>query len=162
MSHPDGELCQSAGRPDPRRADVDIYPLVVETQGRYGDMDANGHVNNLALEALHEDVRARLNATVLPGIYDPGQRRFRLVSAQNVVHFLSESSWPSVFRAGVGVGRIGTSSFVASSALFVDERCISTCDTVLVVVDDDGPRPLPEQARVRLQDMMLGGVRVID
>ena len=152
---PDTELWQSAASPDPKRADIRTYPVVVEIQGRYGDMDANGHINNLALESLHEDVRARLNATALPGIYDSGQRQFRLVSAQNVVHFLAESSWPSVFHAAVGVGRIGGSSFVASSALFIDQKCISTCDTVLVVVDDDGPRPIPGDVRVRLQDMIL-------
>jgi acyl-CoA thioester hydrolase len=150
-----GALCQSAARPDPRRTDIRSYPFVVETQGRYGDMDANGHMNNLAVESLHEDVRARMNRTVMPGVYDNGRRPFRLVSAQNVVHFLAESTWPSVFRAAIGVGRIGTSSFVASSALFIGDACISTCDTVLVVVGDDGPRSIPDDARVRLQDLLL-------
>jgi acyl-CoA thioester hydrolase len=116
-------------------------------------MDANGHMNNLALESLHEDVRARMNRSVLPGIYDSGHRRFRLVSAQNVVHFLAESAWPSVFQAAVGVGRIGSSSFVASSALFIGDTWVSTCDTVL------GSRPLPDNARIRLRDLML---RVVD
>lgn len=164
MTHLDGTdaanaLCQSASRPDPRRADIRTYPFVVEVQGRYGDMDANGHMNNLALESLHEDVRARMNQSVLPGVYDSEHRQFRLVSAQNVVHFLAESRWPSVFHAAVGVGRIGTSSFVASSALFVGDTCISTCDTVLVALADDGALPLPEGARVRVRDMML---RIID
>jgi acyl-CoA thioester hydrolase len=67
-----GALCQSAARPDPKRTDIRTYPVVVEVQGRYGDMDANGHMNNLALESLHEDVRARMNRSVLPGIYDSG------------------------------------------------------------------------------------------
>jgi acyl-CoA thioester hydrolase len=160
MSEPEnadavGRLCQSAARPDPRRADIRIYPFVVDIQGRYGDMDANGHMNNLAVESLHEDVRARMNRMVLPGIYDAGKRQFRLVSAQNVVHFLAESMWPGVFQAAVGVGRVGGSSFVASSAVFIEGRCISTCDTVLVTLNDDGPRPIPEEARVRLRDMML-------
>jgi acyl-CoA thioester hydrolase len=154
-----GALCQSASRPDPRRTDIRTYPFVVEIQGRYGDMDANGHMNNLALESLHEDARARMNRSVLPAIYDTGHRRCRLVSAQNVVHFLAEATGPSVFHAAVGVGRIGTSSFVASSALFIEDTCISTCDTVLVAVDDFGSRPLPDDARVRLRDIML---RVVD
>lgn len=155
MSHHEGTLFQRAHRPHPHRSEIDLYPIAVDMQVRYADMDAYGHINNLAIESLHEDVRARMNAAVLPGTYDPKRQQLRLVSAQNVVHFVAEALWPNVFRAAVGVGHIGTSSFVASSAVFIGDQCVSLCDTVLVAVGDDGPRPLPQDARDLLHSMLL-------
>ncbi len=106
-------------------------------------MDANGHLNNLALEALHESARAEFNARIFPGIYQPEARTVRLVTATNVVHFLSEVHWPVTIHTGLGIGRIGRTSFVSSTALFVGENCVGLCDTVLVLLGDDGPTPIP-------------------
>jgi acyl-CoA thioester hydrolase len=148
-------LVETTGRPHPARSRPELYPIVGKAQARYADMDANAHLNNLALESLHEDARAVLNARVFPGVYDPGTRQLRLVTSQNVVHFLAEAHWPAVIDTGVGVGRIGRTSFVASSALFRDGVCISVCDTVLVAVGGDGPVPIPDFAREMLRDLQI-------
>ena len=68
---------------------------------RFGDVDANGHLNNLALESLHENARAEFNDRVFPGIYQPAKRSIRLVSANNVVHFLAEVHWPATIDTGL-------------------------------------------------------------
>lgn len=143
-------------RPAPARCRPDFYPLTAPVEARYSDMDVNGHLNNLALESLHENIRATLNARVNPGIYDPARRAVRLVSSQNVVHFLAEAHWPATIQAGVGVARLGTTSFVVSSALFIDQTCISVCDTVLVAVDVDGrPVAIPREARTTMAQLMV-------
>ncbi|MBV6756253.1 acyl-CoA thioesterase [Rhodococcus opacus] len=148
-------LVETAGRPHPARSRHEVYPIIGKSQARYADMDANAHLNNLALESMHEDARAVLNARVFPGVYDPGTRQLRLVTSQNVVHFLAEAHWPATIETGVGVGRIGRTSFVASSALFRDGVCISVCDTVLVAINDDGPVPIPDFAREMLRDLQI-------
>ncbi|WFS11031.1 acyl-CoA thioesterase [Rhodococcus aetherivorans] len=148
-------LVQTTGRPHPERLHPGMYPLMGATQARYADMDANAHLNNLALESLHEDARAVLNARAFPGIYSPQDRQLRLVTSQNAVHFLGEAHWPAVLDTGVGVGRIGRTSFVASSALFRDGVCISVCDTVLVALGAEGPVPIPASAREILQGLQL-------
>ncbi len=71
-------------------------------------------------------------------------RRLRLVTSQNAVHFLAEAHWPALISTGAGVGRIGRTSFVASTGLFIEGSCIGVCDTVLVLLDDDGPVPLSD------------------
>jgi acyl-CoA thioester hydrolase len=144
-----------ATRPHPARLVAATYPVQGSVEARYGDMDANGHLNNLALESLHENARALLNARVMPGIYDSSARRIRLVSATNVVHFLKEAHWPNTIGTGIGVGRLGRTSFVASTALFIGEDCISLCDTVLVTLGDDGPTPIPDSARAQLEALTL-------
>ncbi|TAM64475.1 acyl-CoA thioesterase [Mycobacterium sp.] len=153
----DAQLFHTSPRPDPLRCRQASYPIVVPVEARYADMDVNGHLNNLALESLHENARATMNSRAAPGIYRRGRRSLRLVAAQNVVHFLAEAHWPATIHAGVGVGRLGNTSYVASSALFVDGACLSVCDTVLVAVADDGrPISIPEDMRTALSALTLG------
>jgi len=149
----------TAARPHESRLRLDNYPVVDVAQARYGDMDANGHLNNLALESLHENARATMNRSLFPEIYDVATRRLRLVTSQNAVHFLAEAHWPAVIQTGAGVGRTGRTSFVASTGLFIEGNCIGVCDTVLVLLDDDGPVPLSDDARAALATVALGEPR---
>ena len=151
------DLTTTASRPHPMRLRLESYPVVGEIAARYGDMDANGHLNNLALESLHENARATMNRALLPEAYDVGARRIRLVTSQNAVHFLVEAHWPAIIQTGAGVGRIGRTSYVASTGLFIDGTCIGVCDTVLVALGDDGPVPIPDDLRATLQTVLLSG-----
>jgi acyl-CoA thioester hydrolase len=148
-------LMHNAPRPDPARLHRPLYPLLNVVKARYGDMDANGHLNNLALESMHEDVRAVINSQAFPGVYGVQVRQLRLVAVQHVVHFLAESYWPADIESAGGVGRIGNTSFVACTALFFGGECISVCDTVLVALGDDGPAPLAEDSRAALEALRL-------
>ncbi|MDZ7882553.1 MAG: acyl-CoA thioesterase, partial [Mycobacterium sp.] len=82
-------------------------------------------------------------------------RTIRLVTANNVVHFLAEVHWPSTIETGLGIGRLGRTSYVVSTALFVGEDCVGLCDTVLVMLGDDGPMPIPQEARELLGAHLL-------
>jgi acyl-CoA thioester hydrolase len=141
------DLTTTAARPDPMRLRPECYPFLDEIAARYGDMDANAHLNNLALESLHENARATMNHRLYPQAYRAGSRRLRLVTSQNAVHFLAEAHWPVTIQTGAGVGRIGRTSFIASTGLFVAGACIGVCDTVLVLLGDDGPEPIPDDFR---------------
>ena len=152
----DAGLVETTARPHPARRRPELYPVVVRVAARFADMDANGHINNLALESLHENARATLNARAIPGVYDVKTRQLRLVTSQNVVHFLAEARWPAIIDTAIGIGRIGRTSFVASSALFIEGTCISVCDTVLVAVNDDGPVAIPDEIRDALHSLKLG------
>lgn len=145
----------TAPRPDPMRLTLDSYPVVDRIAARYGDMDANAHLNNLALESLHENARATMNRTLFPQAYRGGDRNYRLVTSQNAVHFLAEAHWPALISTGAGVGRIGRTSYVASTALFLDGACIGVCDTVLVLLGQDGPVPLSDEFRAALETVRL-------
>jgi acyl-CoA thioester hydrolase len=140
------------------RLRLDSYPVIDEIAARYGDMDANAHLNNLALEAMHENARATMNRGVIPEAYRAGGRRLRLVTSQNTAHFLAESHWPAMIQTGAGVGRIGRTSYVASTGLFLGGTCIGVCDTVLVLLGDDGPVPLPDEMRTALGALLLGAL----
>ena len=141
------------------RLRLDSYPVVDAIQARYGDMDSNAHLNNLALESLHENARATMNSSLFADIYDRKTRHLRLVTSQNAVHFLAEVHWPGTIQTGAGVGRIGRTSFIASTGLFVDGTCVGLCDTVLVFLGDHGPVPIPEGWLAVLETVRLGTPR---
>jgi acyl-CoA thioester hydrolase len=149
------DLVSAVPRPHPARLTLSTYPMRHPLEARYADMDSNGHLNNLALEAMHENTRATLNRGAFPGVYENATRRLRLVVANHVVHFLRESHWPATIDTAGGVGRIGRTSYVIATALFLDGECVSLCDTVLVVLGDDGPESIPEDARERLSALLL-------
>lgn len=148
-------LISTVSRPHPARLTAAAYPVHHATDARFGDMDANGHLNNVALETLHENTRATLNGRVFPGAYERASRSLRIVTSTIVVHYLREAPWPAVIQTAIGIGHVGRTSFVASSALFLDEACISLCDTVLVLLDDNGPTPIPDDARTHLASLQL-------
>lgn len=148
-------LISTVPRPHPARMDADSYPVHEMIDARFGDMDANGHLNNVALESLHENTRAGLNRQVFPQVYDRTARKLRIVTSTIVVHYLREAPWPATINTAIGIGHVGRTSFVASTALFHSGSCISLCDTVLVLLDDDGPTPIPDDARTRLETLRL-------
>lgn len=51
--------------------------------------------------------------------------------------------------------RRNTCRYVASTGLFVDVACIGICDTVLVMLGDDGSESIPDGFRASLQYAML-------
>ena len=108
-------------RPHPARLVASTYPVHHAIDARFGDMDANGHLNNVALESLHENTRATLNRSVFPDVYDRTARRLRIVTSTIVVHYLREAPWPSVIDTAIGIGHVGRTSFVASTGLFLGD-----------------------------------------
>ena len=46
---------------DPRRREPDAYGWTLDLAPRYGDMDANGHLNNVAFARLFEEARVLFN-----------------------------------------------------------------------------------------------------
>ena len=148
-------LVSTVSRPHPARLTVTTYPVQDSVDARFSDMDANGHLNNVALETLHENTRATINRRVFPSVYDRASRVLRIVTSTIVVHYLREAPWPAVIQTAIGIGHVGRTSFVASTGLFLDDQCISLCDTVLVLLGDDGPTPIPDDARAQLASLRL-------
>lgn len=150
-----GPLVSMVQRPHPARLTMATYPVHGSIEAGFADMDANEHLNNVALETLHENTRATLNRRVFPRVYDHRSRRLRIVTSTIVVHYLREAPWPAVLNTAIGIGHVGRTSFVASSGLFLDQACVSLCDTVLVLLDDDGPTPIPDDARAHLASLRI-------
>lgn len=140
-------------RDDPRRRDPASYPASLTLETRFGDMDVNGHLNNVAFARLFEETRVRFNrgATMIAG-------KSSFVVAHVAIDYLAEGNYPAPVTIGYAIARIGSSSFTVAMAAFQDGTCIALCDSVLVHRDPaTGPAPLPPALRERLEAHRLRG-----
>lgn len=124
---------------------------------RFGDLDIRGHINNVSIVQYTEDARVAFQMeTVGQEIYR-ADSPVRVVVAQMTLHFISEGFFPAPIEAGVGIGRIGNSSYLLCCALFQNERCIAVQDTSMVYMGPNGSMPLAADVRERMQRYVIGG-----
>lgn len=138
-------------RPSPHRLDPAHYPACETVQTRYQDLDAMGHINNVAFAAMFENARVRFNHAV--GRPDEGDG-FRAVVARNEINYLAEGSYPADVEIATGVGRIGTRSWELLAVMHQDGRAIATCDTTIVMTHPSAGG-IPDAFRKRLAAMRM-------
>lgn len=136
-------------RGDPQRLIAASYPTRLDLPTRYGDMDANRHLNNVAIAQLFEEARVQFN-TGSARLF--GGDRPRFMVAHVGIDYLAEGQYPEPVALHLGIAHIGTSSFRMAMAAFQQDRCFALCDSVLVVRGPDGSAaPLPAVLRERLE-----------
>jgi len=116
---------------EPWRHDLAAYPVQLRLQTRYGDMDTNAHLNNVAIARLFEESRLRFHADLGRGgvAIDPGG----LMIAHIGIDYVAEGRYPADIEAGVGVAGVGTRSFRLAIGLFQQARPIALAECVMVL-----------------------------
>lgn len=136
----------------PRR--LQDFPVTVMDTIRYGDTDMLGHVNNAVFSTFLETGRAQL-------LFDPARPVWgdasSFVLARLAMDFRAEITWPGQIHIGTGVLSIGRSSLTLAQALFQNDTCCATAETVVVMFDTTTrrARPIPEESRAVLEGLML-------
>lgn len=140
---------------DGRRRDLAAYVWTLDLATRYGDMDANAHLNNVAIAQLFEETRVQFNwesAKLFEG------NRPRFLAAHVAIDYLAEGQYPGTVTMALAVNHIGSSSFRMAKAAFQNGVCIALCDSVLVFRSPDGgPAAIPAILRERLEAHRLKG-----
>jgi acyl-CoA thioester hydrolase len=108
---------------------------------RYGDMDALGHINNAIYTTMLETGRAALLSH--PDINAWGHELFTFVIARLELDYRNEVRWPGLVHVGTAVKSVGNSSMVLQQALFHEDVCVVTAQSVMVQVDKHAHRPAP-------------------
>jgi acyl-CoA thioester hydrolase len=144
-----------SSRPDPSRLRPETYPFHLQMPTRFGDLDIRGHINNVSLVQYTEDARVAFQMeTVGREIYQ-ADSPIRVVVAQMTLHFVNEAFFPAPIDAGVGIGRIGNSSYLLCCALFQEGKCVAVQDTSMVYVGPNGSMPLTPAIRERMQRYLI-------
>jgi acyl-CoA thioester hydrolase len=137
------------------RLDPAAYPRHLDLEPRYGDMDVNAHLNNVAIARLFEETRVQILSSLrkTPGGGDP--------SSMMIVHvgidYLAEGRYPGRIDAGLAVTEIGRSSFRLWLALFQQGRPIALADCAMVNLHDRKPGPIGADLRAALEGLRGGG-----
>ena len=125
------------------------FPHRITERLRFGDTDQQGHVNNAVFTTLFESGRVAF-------LYDPERGLppdgTQFVIAEITIRFLDEMWFPGDVVVASAVARLGRSSIGLKQALFFEERCVATADSVIVLTDPTTRRStaLPDQARAVL------------
>ena len=136
-------------KPESWRLAAASYPVCIELQTRFQDMDINGHLNNVAFAALFESGRVLLNREVRPLTERAANERTMVAMVE--INYLGEGNFPDPVTITSGIGRIGTSSWTIVQAMFQNGRAIASCDTVVVCRTDGQAKPLRAEMVAELE-----------
>lgn len=128
------------------------YPFGHLTETRFADLDLLGHINNVSMAGLFEHGRGMFNHAIEVERRAPGQR-WLIVRVE--INYLAESFFPAPMDIASGIGRIGTSSWDIASAAFQNGKCVATCMTTIVLTNDQGPSPIPQDLREEFERLRV-------
>jgi acyl-CoA thioester hydrolase len=123
---------------DPARKVREAYPFRLDVRTRFGDLDTNRHVNNVALAGWYLDGLAELHLDVLG--YPTGGPLDGLSPSSLSVQYLDQVRYPGIYQLRVGVLDLDETTARYACGLFDGPRCIGLADAVGThrVLDDDG------------------------
>lgn len=131
-------------------ADPSAFGHLTSETLRFGDIDANGHVNNVAYLVLFENARVTYIAQHMRFMREQG---LSTVVAHLDIDFKRQMFFPGTVRAGARLIEVRRSSFVLGQAVFDSEgRCTATGHAVIVAYDPASGRgqPIPDDVRGQL------------
>lgn len=137
----------------PDLTDASLYNEWSEDTIRFGDMDATGHVNNVAFARYVESGRVPFMRSDIIPAYDETQR---FVVGHLSIHFRAQAFWPGTVRIGTAVAKLGRTSITLGHGLFVEGKCIATAETMMVYIVEGRASPLPERVRTELERLVAG------
>jgi len=140
---------------EPFRLDSERYPLKVRILARYADVDPLWHINNVAMAQYYEEARVSTTMMVMGGRRVTTPEGDRILIAHQSIDYLREATYPGSLDIGIGVLRIGRSSFRYGMAMFQDGACVSVSEAVLVYAQAHGPADLPAEYRARLEGWLI-------
>jgi acyl-CoA thioester hydrolase len=141
---------------DARRLQAFSYSLKVEIRALFSHMDAFRVINNVALASYFEEGRADMNVKLFGAqqLVNP-KVGTQLVFAGMQFEFIEPVLYPGSVEVRSAISRIGRSSYVQSSALFRDDRCLALCDCTTVLVINRVAAELPKDVVSKLEGFLL-------
>jgi acyl-CoA thioester hydrolase len=145
-----------------RPAPAAAYPVQIEHEARYSDLDPSRRIGRDALVRWFEDARVAVERDVF-GVDLVGRMRLLLASVrvdvlaplQVIARSASGERTNPGYRIGLGVTRIGTSSFAYGYGVFAGEECVAIGESVSVHASAGRPSPLPDTVRAGLESLRV-------
>ena len=139
-----------------RQADLErreTFPFFTTEKVRFGDIDRQNHVNNLAICSYIECGRVEMREVHFPEIARDPANAWLVVHFE--VSFNASTGYPGTVDVGTAVIRIGTSSYVLGHGVFAGDTCLATARTTTVFGDRaaGGKRPIPDNLRAELEKL---------
>ncbi|MCE3556138.1 thioesterase [Pseudonocardia sp. RS11V-5] len=111
------------------------YPFRYDVRTRFGDLDTNRHVNNVALAGWYLDGLAELHTDVLG--YPVGGPLDGLSPSVLRVDYRNQVQYPGIYQLRVGVVELDDTEVRYACGLFDGHRCIGLADAAGAVRASD-------------------------
>lgn len=136
-------------RIDPAWLNRDLYPESVTVRPRFQDLDPLNHVNNVAMAAMFEDARVQFN--------HPMRKLFqtktvRTMVAGQTLNYINECHLRPSLTFHLGIGKIGTSSWVMQTCAYQDETPVLLAMATMVATQDGEACPIPDKLRAMISE----------
>jgi acyl-CoA thioester hydrolase len=141
-------------KPDPTLLDLARYPYFCEIQTRFGDLDVNMHVNNVAMAGLLEDARVRFHRE---SGYHAATRGMTSMVVSIGIEYLGQAYYPQPVQVHVAATDIGRSSYSLCQLVIQENRVVVFARATFVCVHDNRPALLPEAFMETVKPFMLRG-----
>lgn len=130
----EGLVPRRAGYPESRLV-RENYPFRYDVRTRFGDLDTNRHVNNVALAGWYLDGLAELHTDVLG--YPEGGPLDGLAPSSLHLEYLDEVRFPGIYQLRVGIRELVDGAVSYECALFDGPRCLGLADAAGTVRTDE-------------------------
>jgi acyl-CoA thioester hydrolase len=119
---------------------------------RFGDLDAMGHLNNVAFLAFFESARVAYVCDAVPGHQPAAVDDFGFMVVEVALTYRSPAHYGERIDTQLAPGWIGRSSFSCRCEMSVGERVLAEGHAVMVTYDSTAQQPIaiPERLRTRL------------
>lgn len=142
----------SGHRIDPRWLNPDLYHQHVTVRPRFQDLDPLNHVNNVAMAAMFEDARVRFNHPMRDHFQTD---TVRTMVAGQTLNYINECHLRPDLGFHLGIGRMGTSSWVVQACAWQGETPVLLAEATLVATRNGKACPIPEPLRSLLAERRM-------
>jgi acyl-CoA thioester hydrolase len=129
-------------KPDPALLDPARYPFTCRIEPRFGDLDVNLHINNVATASMLEEAHVRFHSACGYRGAEPGHTA---MVASVTIEYLGQGSYPEPVDVHVALERTGRSSHELVKLASQDGHPIAFSRAVIVAVGPGGPIANPPE-----------------
>lgn len=145
-------------KPDPALLDPARFPFTCQVEPRFGDLDVNLHINNVALTGMVEESRVRFRRAMDPEFahklnQEAGDRTWLVASLS--IEFLGEAFYPRALEIHCALAHIGRTSQTIVHLVRQKEHNVAFAQSVIVSAKDGAPAPLPDAMRDAAREWLL-------
>jgi acyl-CoA thioester hydrolase len=127
-------------KPDPAFLNPARYPFTCRIEPRFGDLDVNMHINNVAMASMMEEAHVRFHRA---SNYTAQLAGLSSMVASVTIEYLGQGSYSEPVEIHVAAEQIGRTSQTLVKLATQASRTIAFSRAVIVTVGPDGPAPMP-------------------